>query len=168
MVKVSHQAVLRVWRMPVHWFNNTNAWMTSSIFEEYVCKWDWILNYPITLLLDNCKAHSATLLSKMLNWYSSQSIHLHWFNHLIFILHLHILDWTHLVILDCHHLQRILVTVIKIHWALHDHTSGNYYLFSISIFPLLLILISVVFPKFIFIVYVFIPSSKFYIILYSV
>ena len=55
--------------LPVYYYNNTNAWMTSEIFN------DWYLNcflheigdiidetMPIQFLMDNCSAHNDKLL----------------------------------------------------------------------------------------------------------
>lgn len=46
--------------LPVDYTFNKKAWMTSSIFENYVKKWDLELNKEkrqILLLIDNCPAH---------------------------------------------------------------------------------------------------------------
>ncbi|KAL4120835.1 hypothetical protein QTP88_013453 [Uroleucon formosanum] len=43
--------------LPVDYFSNANAWMTSFIFESYLRKWDSTLDHKIVLILDNCTAH---------------------------------------------------------------------------------------------------------------
>jgi len=42
--------------LPVDYYANTNAWMTS-VFNEWLIKWDKQLNNKIVLLIDNCPAH---------------------------------------------------------------------------------------------------------------
>lgn len=46
-----------VHHLPVDYFANSNAWMTKSIFHEWLVKWDRSLKQKILLLLDNCSAH---------------------------------------------------------------------------------------------------------------
>jgi len=43
--------------LPVDYYANTNAWMTSVIFNEWLIKWDKQLNNKTVLLIDNCPAH---------------------------------------------------------------------------------------------------------------
>lgn len=43
--------------LPVDYFSNINAWMTSFIFESYLRKWDSTLDHKIALILENCTAH---------------------------------------------------------------------------------------------------------------
>ena len=43
--------------LPVDYFSNTTAWMTSTILEEWLITWDRALNRDILLLIDNCPAH---------------------------------------------------------------------------------------------------------------
>jgi len=43
--------------LPVDYFSNSNVWMTSFIFENYLRKWDSKLDHKIALVLDNCTAH---------------------------------------------------------------------------------------------------------------
>lgn len=43
--------------LPVDYYSNTNAWMTSLIFNDWLLKWDKRLNRKIALLVDNCAAH---------------------------------------------------------------------------------------------------------------
>lgn len=44
-------------KLPTQYRANTNAWMTSSIFSEWLCDWDAELTENILLLVDNCTAH---------------------------------------------------------------------------------------------------------------
>ncbi|XP_026816812.1 tigger transposable element-derived protein 4-like [Rhopalosiphum maidis] len=47
-------------KIPVHYHANKNAWMTSSIFLNWLCEWDKELqakSRSILLLIDNCAAH---------------------------------------------------------------------------------------------------------------
>jgi hypothetical protein len=44
-------------RLPVDYCANTNAWMTTPIFNDWLLKWDNRLNHKIVLLVDNCTAH---------------------------------------------------------------------------------------------------------------
>ena len=37
--------------------SNKKAWMTSTLFEEWISKWDKKLNHKVALILDNCAAH---------------------------------------------------------------------------------------------------------------
>lgn len=43
--------------VPVDYHANANAWMTSTIFNEWLKKWDKRLTRNILLLIDNCPAH---------------------------------------------------------------------------------------------------------------
>jgi hypothetical protein len=43
--------------LPVDYYANTDAWMTSVIFNEWLMKWDKQLSNKIVLLIDNCPAH---------------------------------------------------------------------------------------------------------------
>jgi len=43
--------------LPVDYYANTNVWMTSVIFNEWLIKWDKQLNNKIVLFIDNCPAH---------------------------------------------------------------------------------------------------------------
>jgi hypothetical protein len=43
--------------LPVHYSANKNAWMTASIFDEWLKSWDKELDRNILLLIDNCPAH---------------------------------------------------------------------------------------------------------------
>lgn len=45
--------------LPVDYYANSNAWMTSQIFTEFLRKWDKEIKKPrrILLILDNCTAH---------------------------------------------------------------------------------------------------------------
>lgn len=45
--------------LPVNYHSNSNAWMTTVIFNEWLIKWDAKLNRKIVLLVDNCTAHSV-------------------------------------------------------------------------------------------------------------
>lgn len=44
-------------QLPVNYYSNFKAWMTSTIFKDFMLKWDKNLNKKIVLLLDNCMAH---------------------------------------------------------------------------------------------------------------
>lgn len=47
-------------QLPVDYYANSRAWMTSSIFEDYLQKWDQQLisrRRKIVLVVDNCPAH---------------------------------------------------------------------------------------------------------------
>jgi hypothetical protein len=47
-------------RLPVTYKANKSAWMTSTIFEEEIRKWDSEFTYKkILLLVGNCPAHPA-------------------------------------------------------------------------------------------------------------
>ena len=48
-------------QFPVDYHANSNAWMTASIFQEWLLKWDNRLNRKIVLLVDNCAAHIANI-----------------------------------------------------------------------------------------------------------
>lgn len=48
-------------KLPVEYVANANAWMTSSLFSNWLIKWDLELNRKIILLVDNCTAHSNSL-----------------------------------------------------------------------------------------------------------
>lgn len=50
--------------LPVDYRNNMNAWMTASLFEDYLRQWDSKLDRKIALLLDNCTAHPPQLILK--------------------------------------------------------------------------------------------------------
>ena len=46
--------------LPVQYYANKNAWMTSGIFKNWLMSWDMELQYKernILLLVDNCAAH---------------------------------------------------------------------------------------------------------------
>ena len=46
--------------LPVQYYANKNAWMTSGIFKNWLISWDMELQYKerkILLLVDNCAAH---------------------------------------------------------------------------------------------------------------
>jgi hypothetical protein len=47
--------------LPLPYTANKNAWMTTSIFSEWLRKWDAKLDRKILLLVDNCTAHCTTL-----------------------------------------------------------------------------------------------------------
>lgn len=44
-------------QLPLTYFSNKNAWMTSSIFSEWLKNWDKSLDRNILLLIDQCSAH---------------------------------------------------------------------------------------------------------------
>lgn len=48
-------------KLPTEYRANKNAWMTSSIFSEWLCDWDASLTQNIVLLIDNCIAHAVHL-----------------------------------------------------------------------------------------------------------
>jgi hypothetical protein len=47
--------------LPVDYYANTNTWMTSVIFNEWLIKWDKQLNNKTVLLIDNCPAHVVSV-----------------------------------------------------------------------------------------------------------
>jgi len=51
---------LSINKMPVHYHANKNAWMTSTIFSNWLCEWDKELHAKsrsILLLIENCDIH---------------------------------------------------------------------------------------------------------------
>ncbi|XP_025420572.1 tigger transposable element-derived protein 4-like [Sipha flava] len=51
-------------KIPVHYHSNKNAWMTSTIFSNWLCEWDKELqakSRSILLLIDNCTAHPKNI-----------------------------------------------------------------------------------------------------------
>ena len=46
-------------QLPVEYCANSNAWMTTTIFNEWLMKWDEKLKRKIVLLVDNCTAHGV-------------------------------------------------------------------------------------------------------------
>ena len=57
-----------VQKLLVKYQSNKNAWMTSSIFEQWLRKWNrelMIQNRRITLVLDNCTAHPKIVLQNI-------------------------------------------------------------------------------------------------------
>ena len=50
--------------LPVDYYPNANAWMTSVIFTDWLVKWDLELKRKIVLLVDNCTAHTNNSLLK--------------------------------------------------------------------------------------------------------
>ena len=48
-------------KLPVQYQANTNAWMTTTIFSDWVKQWDKKLTRNIILLIDNCTAHPTNL-----------------------------------------------------------------------------------------------------------
>lgn len=45
-------------QLPIHMYrSNKKAWMTSTLFEEWISNWDKKLNRKVALILDNCAAH---------------------------------------------------------------------------------------------------------------
>ena len=54
--------------LPVDYVSNSNAWMTSSLFEDYLKKWDTELlkkHKKVALVLDNCPAHPKLTLKNI-------------------------------------------------------------------------------------------------------
>ena len=54
--------------LPVDYVSNSNAWMTSSLFEDYLKKWDTELlkkHKNVVLVLDNCSAHPKLTLKNI-------------------------------------------------------------------------------------------------------
>jgi hypothetical protein len=49
---------------PVGYYSNANAWITSVIFNDWLVKWDLESKQNIVLLVDNCTAHTNSLLLK--------------------------------------------------------------------------------------------------------
>ena len=55
-------------RLPVLYRNNTNAWMTSDLFTEYLKKFNYEMkrnNRKIALIIDNCRSHPFVELSNI-------------------------------------------------------------------------------------------------------
>lgn len=55
-------------RLPVNYEANRRAWMTSDVFEKFLCSWNSKListNKKFFLLLDNCPAHPKVDLSNI-------------------------------------------------------------------------------------------------------
>jgi hypothetical protein len=50
--------------LPVDYYSNANAWMTSVIFNNWLVKWDLELKRNIVLLIDNYTAHTNNSLLK--------------------------------------------------------------------------------------------------------
>jgi hypothetical protein len=50
--------------LPVDYYSNANAWMTSVIFNDWLVRWDLELKRKIVLLVGNCTAHTNNLLLK--------------------------------------------------------------------------------------------------------
>jgi hypothetical protein len=50
--------------LPVVYYSNANAWMTSVVFNDWLVKWDLELKWKIVLLLDNCTTHTNNSLLK--------------------------------------------------------------------------------------------------------
>lgn len=48
-------------KLPLRYFSNKNAWMTASIFTDWLKEWDSELDHDILLLVDNCTAHIDTV-----------------------------------------------------------------------------------------------------------
>ena len=45
-------------QLPIRMYrSNKKAWMTSTLFEEWITKWDKSLDHKVALILDNCAAH---------------------------------------------------------------------------------------------------------------
>jgi len=50
--------------LPVDYYSNANAWMTSVILIDWLATWDLELKRKIVLLADNCTAHTNNSLLK--------------------------------------------------------------------------------------------------------
>jgi hypothetical protein len=50
--------------LPVDYYANANACLTSVIFNDWLVKWDLELKQKIVLLLDNCTAHKQFVIKK--------------------------------------------------------------------------------------------------------
>jgi len=50
--------------LPVDYYSNANAWMTSIIFSAWLVKWHLELKRKLVLLVDNCTAHTNNSLLK--------------------------------------------------------------------------------------------------------
>jgi len=50
--------------LPVDYYSNAKAWMTSVIFNNWLVKWGLELKRKIVLLVDNCTAHTNKSLLK--------------------------------------------------------------------------------------------------------
>ena len=47
--------------LPVNYYANKAAWITSTIFNDWLSKWSRQLKRNILLLIDNCTAHVKTV-----------------------------------------------------------------------------------------------------------
>ncbi|GBO32216.1 Tigger transposable element-derived protein 6, partial [Araneus ventricosus] len=52
-------------KLPVDYFANNSASMTSVIFNNWLLKWDNQLNHKVLLLIDNCTAHVLNVNAKL-------------------------------------------------------------------------------------------------------
>jgi len=50
--------------LPVDYYSNANAWMTSIVFNDWLVKWDLELERKIVLLVDSCTSHTNNSLLK--------------------------------------------------------------------------------------------------------
>jgi hypothetical protein len=50
--------------LPVDYYSNSNAWVTSVVFNNWLVKWDLELKRKIVLLVDNCTARTNNSLLK--------------------------------------------------------------------------------------------------------
>jgi hypothetical protein len=64
IVVVSSLRVKCVRSLPLDYYSNTNAWMTSVIFNDWLVKLDLELKLKLVLSVDNCTAHTNNSLLK--------------------------------------------------------------------------------------------------------
>jgi hypothetical protein len=50
--------------LPVDYYSNANAWLTSVISNDWLVMWDLELKRKIVLLVDSCTAHTNNSLLK--------------------------------------------------------------------------------------------------------
>ena len=60
----SPRCLRRVGTLPISYAYSKNAWMTATIFEDWLTLWDVLLQREgrkVALLVDNCSAHKSTM-----------------------------------------------------------------------------------------------------------
>jgi hypothetical protein len=60
----NHLCFKGVRSLPVDYYSNANAWMTSVIFNDWLVKWDLELKRKIVLLVDNYTAHKQFVIKE--------------------------------------------------------------------------------------------------------
>jgi hypothetical protein len=48
-------------KLPVTYYSDQNAWMTSDIFDDWLLKWDHELRRSVLLLVSSCNAHHSSV-----------------------------------------------------------------------------------------------------------